>query len=81
MENRAESICKIGTVNIWHVVHFGVSFGTNVKSPDMGLEKRTQGALGANCEAFSSIIGLGQHLLSLCVLLLVFWELFVLLAS
>jgi hypothetical protein len=48
VENRAESICKIWTVNICYVVHFGGRFGTNVKSPDMGLEKRTQGALGAN---------------------------------
>lgn len=46
MENRAESICKFWTIDIWHVVHFGVSFGTNVKSPDMGPEKRTWGDLG-----------------------------------
>ncbi len=34
------------------MVHFGVSFGRDVKSPDMGLEKRTWGALGANWGAY-----------------------------
>jgi hypothetical protein len=29
------------------MVHFGGSFGTNVKRPRMGLEKRTWGDLGA----------------------------------
>ena len=48
VKNRAESICKIWTANVCYLVHFGERFGTNVKSPDMGLEKRTRGALGAN---------------------------------
>ena len=48
MKNRAESIHKVWTVNICYGVHFGGRFGTNVKSPDMGLEKCTQGALGGN---------------------------------
>lgn len=47
MKKSAESICKLWTVNIRYLVHFGGMFGTNVKSPDMGLEKRTRGALGA----------------------------------
>ena len=49
MKNRAESIHKVWTVNICYLVNFGGRFGTNVKSPDMGLEKRTRGALGGNC--------------------------------
>ena len=59
MKKSAESIRKVWTVNICYVVHFGGRFGTNVKSPDMGLEKRTRGALGANYESFSVIIDLG----------------------
>ncbi len=53
MKKSAESIHKVWTVNICYLVHFGGRFGTNVKSPDMGLEKRTQGDLGANWSALS----------------------------
>ena len=37
--------CKVGK---HQGVYFGGMFVTNVKTPDMGLEKRTQGALGVN---------------------------------
>lgn len=54
MKKSAESIHKVRTVNICYLVHFGGRYCTNVKSPDMGLEKRTRGALRANWGAYYS---------------------------
>jgi hypothetical protein len=57
MKKSAESIHKVWTMNICHLVQFGGRFGTNVKSPDMGLEKRTRGALGVNWGARYGYLG------------------------